>query len=195
MREGSPIEAKTKRQIERQFESFKGVCRGILFYPRKAWKEHFPHRPANTAVMALLIALFTLGALSLFFRHVWSPVVLPWEGTVRAMDMRRTRSGDADLPSYILLVERPDGRKTEHDVPAAFYAAVKMNDTVVKPFLYSRVMRGGAGREPAIQLRDLFILAVSILLFLLTACGGSSFIAVLYVSLFLHDPRRNKKKR
>ena len=146
--------------------------------------------------MGLLVLLFTLGVLSMFFRHVWKPVLLPWEGSVKAKDLRATKVGDADVATYILLVERAGGEKSEHAVPAAFYAEVKENDAVSKPFLYSKILRNGAGREAAVQLQDLFILAVSLILFAATALGGSSFIAVLYVSLFLHDPRHdNRKKR
>lgn len=144
--------------------------------------------------MQFLVLLFVLLTAVFFYNHAWRGTLLPWGGVVKAKDLRANQIGQNQIATYVLLVERADGKQSEHVVSSSVYAATNVGENVAKPFFYSKILRAGEGREAAVQLRDLFLFLVALLLFYLTAVFGGSFVAVLFVSLFLYDPRKGRKR-
>lgn len=134
--------------------------------------------------MLLLVVAFTSVAVIVFWRSLWGPTLLPAEGVIAAKSV--------DPSGYFVIVKHPDNRQSRQAVSEKFYTEISEGEKVVKPFLYSKLLRATEGREMAPQVQDLFILLVGILLFLFTAVCGNSFVAVLYVSLFLHEARKGK---
>lgn len=146
--------------------------------------------------MGLLLVVYTIAILFFFWRLAWQPFFIPWEGALDRKETRITPTGNTSpLETFLFKVKHGDGTISEHAVPRQVYLDISEGERVRKPFAYSRVLGVNQGRVANRQLQDLLYQFMGMLLFLFAQICGNSFIAVIYVSLFLHDPRKTSRQK
>lgn len=190
------IEIRTRKNLERQIAQFRRFLAAVLGYPLRALRDHFPVRPVGTVILGTLLVVYTLALVFFFWRLAWEPFLLPWEGTLDRKETRITPTGNSTpLETFLFKVKNEAGSISEHAVPRQVYLDISEGERLRKPFAYSQILGINQGRTANRQLQDLLYQFMGLLLFLFAKICGNSFIAVIYVSLFLHDPRKTGRVR
>jgi hypothetical protein len=190
----SIIDKKTKRFLQMRWGKFQQLISGVIFYPFKAFNEKFQEHKVGTSVMSLLLVAFSLVLIVTFWRSSWSPFIVPWEGTVVNKEIRSSTAGPNQISNYVLKVERGEKETSDHIVGKQTYIDTTVNDKVHKPMFYQRVLRENESRSASHQLQAILFSFVGLLLFLFGLICGNSFIAIIFVSLFLHEPKKHKNR-
>lgn len=181
--------------LDKKFSNFVSFVKTVVSYPSDTIREKSSEFKGATLFLVLVLALFVVASLYGFYSLSLKHHVTTWSGKIAYVDLKPSKVvGEA--ASNVIGVERQTGdtvEVVEYSVSPLTASALKKDMKVRKPFFYTDMLFGDDGVSFSMLSADALFFIVGLLLLAFVIVCGSSFITIIFASIFMVRPKYAKK--
>jgi len=170
----------------------------ITLYPIETVREKSEEFKGPVMILSLLLALYLIAVSIGYYKIGLSEYISGWEGKISYIEARIEKSGQAEIARTVVGVERRAGDKSEtiqYIMGPQQAAAMKKDMHVRKPFIYSETLFGSESVSFSVVLSDFLFFLMGLLIFLFALICGSSFLTIIFASVFMVRSKYAKNKK
>lgn len=181
--------------LDKKFSNFLSFLKTVVNYPLDTIREKRADFQGACAILGVLLAVFVISALTGFYQLSLRHHVTTWTGTILSIEARPSKiAGEAG--SNIVTIDRMVGDTREvfeFTVPPATAANLKKGMPARKMFFYTEVVFGDEGISFSTLSADILFLIIGLFLLAFVIVCGSSFITIIFASIFMVKSKYPKK--
>jgi len=170
----------------------------ITLYPIETVREKNAEFKGPVMILSVLLAAYLIAVSIGYYKVGLSEFVSGWEGKISFIEASAEKTGQAETARTVIGVERKAGDKLEtirFVMGPQQAAAMKKDMPVRKPFLYSETLFGAESVSFSVILSDFLFLLMGLLIFLFALICGSSFLTIIFASVFMVRSKYAKNKK
>ena len=170
----------------------------ITLYPIDTVREKSEEFKGPVMLLSVLLACYLIAVSIGYYKVGLSEYMSGWEGKISYIEVKNEKSVQGETARTIVGVDRQYGDKKEtiqYTVSSQQAVSMKKDMPVRKPFFYSETLFGSEGVSFSVALSDFLFFLMGLLIFLFALICGSSFITIIFSSVFMVRSKYAKNKK
>jgi len=191
------INKSISKYMAKRWSSMVSFIKVITLYPIDTVREKTAEFKSSTMILSLILGCYLVAVSAGYYKVALSEYIVGWEGKISYVEVKNEKTAQGEVANTVIGVEKSGDKKeiVQYVMGAQQAASMKKDMPVRKPFFYSETLFDKEGASFSVVLSDFLFLIMGILIYLFALICGSSFITIIFSSVFMVRSKYAKNKK